>query len=138
MKIVVIDGQGGRLGRRLVERIRAEFPDVDLLAVGVNENATESMLKGGATQVATGENAAVVACRNADIIVGPLGIAVANALMGEISPAISNAVSGSGAYRVLVPMNLCDTYVAGVTQSSTAIINDALDHIKKQIERINK
>lgn len=134
MKIVVIDGQGGRLGQRLVERIKSEFPEADLLAVGTNSSATESMLKAGAAKAATGENAVIVACRSADVIVGPLGIAVADSLMGEISPAMANAVAGSNAYRVLIPMNLCGTYVAGVSQSSSVIINDAIEHIK-QVEK---
>lgn len=130
MQILVIDGQSGRLGQRLVEKIRENFPEVDLLAVGTNSRATENMLKGGAGRAATGENAVLVACRSADVIVGPLGIAVADSLVGEISPAMANAVASSRAYRVLIPMNLCSTYVAGVSPSSAAIIADAMEHIK--------
>lgn len=130
MEILVIDGQSGRLGQRLVEKLREQFPNAELMAVGTNSSATESMLKGGASRCATGENAVIVACRSADVIVGPLGIAVADSLMGEISPAMAKAVAQSSAYRVLIPMNLCSTYVAGVSQSSAAIIADALDHIK--------
>lgn len=130
MQILVIDGQSGRLGQRLVEKIRENFPEVDLLAVGTNSRATENMLKGGAGRVATGENAVLVACRNADVIVGPLGIAVADSLVGEVSPAMAYAVASSHAYRVLIPMNLCSTYVAGVSPSSAAIIADAMEYIK--------
>ena len=130
MKIVVIDGQGGRLGQRLVESIKSAFPDADLMAVGTNSSATERMLKGGATSAATGENAVIVACRRADIIVGPLGIAMADSLMGEISPAMANAVASSDAHRVLIPMNLCGTYVPGVAGASAAIISDAMAHIQ--------
>lgn len=133
MTILVVDGQGGRLGQRLVENIRENFPEADLMAVGTNDSATESMRKGGAVKAATGENAVIVACRRADIIVGPLGIAVADSLMGEISPAMANAVAQSNAYRVLIPMNLCNTYVAGVSQTSSAIINDAIGHIRSLI-----
>ena len=110
MKIVVIDGQGGRLGRRLLTGIREVCPDAELLAIGTNSLATENMMGAGcADRFATGENAVLVACRAADLIVGPVGIATADAMLGEISPAMANAVASSPAYRVLIPMNLCGT-----------------------------
>ena len=132
MNILVIDGQGGRLGRRLLEGIRKSCPEADLSAVGTNSMATENMMNSGcADYLATGENAVIVACRTAQVIVGPVGIATADAMMGEISPAMANAVASSPAYRVLIPMNLCRTYVAGVTAGSAAILEDALEHIRK-------
>ena len=91
IKILVIDGQGGKLGRTLVENILARFPQAELTAVGTNYAATASMMKGGAVRAATGETPVLVACRSADIIVGPMGIAVADSLLGEISPAMANA-----------------------------------------------
>ena len=112
MTILVIDGQGGKLGKRLVESIKKSFPQVEVW-------------------VATGENPVIVASRTAQIIVGPMGIALADALMGEMSPAMANAVAASAAYRVLIPMNLCDTYVAGVSQKSSAIMDDAMEHIRQ-------
>ena len=124
MTILVIDGQGGKLGKRLVESIKKSFPQVEVMAVGTNSAASESMMRAGADRVATGENPA-------QIIVGPMGIALADALMGEISPAMANAVAASAAYRVLIPMNLCDTYVAGVSQKSSAIMDDAMEHIRQ-------
>ena len=131
MKIVVIDGQGGRLGRRLTESIRKACPAAEILAIGTNSIATENMMNSNcATHLATGENAVIVASRTADIIVGPFGIATADALMGEISPAMANAVASSRAYRVLIPMNLCNTYVAGVVKGSAAILDDAVEHIR--------
>ncbi len=133
MKILVIDGQGGRLGQKLVESIRAEFPDVDLMVVGTNSMATERMLKAGARQAATGENALIVACRQADVIIGPIGIAMADSLMGEISPSMANAVASSSAERILIPMNLCSTYVAGVSSSSTGIVADAMQHLREML-----
>ena len=134
MNILVIDGQGGRLGRRLVETIRKTCPDAFITAVGTNSMATQSMLSSNcANQLATGENAVIVACRSAQIIVGPVGIATADALMGEISPAMANAVASSPAYRVLIPMNLCNTYVAGVVKGSSVIIEDAMDHIRSLV-----
>ena len=134
MRIAVIDGQGGRLGQGLVERMLSELPGADLIAVGLNSQATKSMLKGGAKQIATGENAVLVACRSADVILAPLGIAIADSLLGEVSPAIAVAVGQSRAHRVLIPMNMCDTYVPGVTQSSAALIEDAVQHVKKLME----
>jgi len=130
MKILVIDGQGGRLGKALVENLKANFPDVELVAVGTNDTATAAMRRAGADTVATGENPVLVACRTADVIVGPLGIVLADALMGEISPAMAAAVAQSRAYRVLIPMNLCDTYVSGVAQSTAAVMADAMAHIR--------
>ena len=130
MKILVIDGQGGNVGRLLVKGIKESFPEVSVRAIGTNSTATTNMLRAGADEAATGENAVIVSCRTADIIAGPIGIALADALMGEITPAMANAVASAPAYRVLIPMNLCDTYVAGVEGSSTAIIADAVEHIK--------
>ena len=136
MKIVVIDGQGGRLGRKLAEGIRKVCPQATLLAIGTNSIATENMMNSGcADHLATGENAVIVACRTAQIIVGPLGIATADAMMGEISPAMANAVASSAAYRVLIPMNLCNTYVAGIVKGSAAIMEDAMNHIKELTEK---
>lgn len=137
MNILVIDGQGGRLGRKLLESIRKTCPKAVITAVGTNSIATQNMLASGcADQLATGENAVIVACRTANIIVGPFGIATADAMMGEISPAMANAVASSVAYRVLIPMNLCNTYVAGVTKGSAAILEDAMEHIRGLTEEI--
>ena len=136
MNILVIDGQGGRLGRKLVESIRRACPDATITAVGTNSMATENMLNSGCADfLATGENAVIVACRTAQIIVGPFGIATADAMLGEISPAMANAVASSPAYRVLIPMNLCNTYVAGVAKGSAALLEDAMAHIQALAER---
>ena len=138
MNILVIDGQGGRLGRRLLEEIRRACPDADITAVGTNSIATQNMLACNcATRLATGENAVLVACRKADIIAGPLGIATADALMGEISPAMANAVASSPAWRVLIPMNLCDTYVAGVMKGSAGILEDAVTHLIGKVAELS-
>ena len=136
MNILVIDGQGGRLGRKLVESIRKTCPDAVITAVGTNSMATENMMHSNcANRLATGENAVIVACRTAQIIVGPFGIATADAMMGEISPAMANAVASSAAYRVLIPVNLCNTYVAGVARGSAAILEDAMNHIRELTEK---
>ena len=132
MWILVIDGQGGRLGRKLLENIRRTCPDAEISAVGTNSIATENMMNSGcADNLATGENAVIVACRSAQVIVGPFGVATADAMMGEISPAMANAVASSAAYRVLIPMNLCNTYIAGVASGSAAILEDAMQQIRK-------
>ncbi len=135
MNILVIDGQGGRLGRKLLEGIRKTCPEAQITAVGTNSMATQNMMNSNcADQLATGENAVIVACRTAQIIVGPFGIATADAMMGEISPAMAHAVASSAAYRVLVPMNLCNTYVAGVVKGSAAILEDALNRVRELAE----
>ena len=132
MRILVIDGQGGRLGRKLTEEIRKALPEAEITAIGTNSIATENMMKSDcADHLATGENAVIVGARNADMIVGPVGIATADAMLGEISPAMANAVASSSAYRVLIPMNLCRTYVAGVAHGSAAILEDAMAHIRQ-------
>ena len=130
MTILVIDGQGGKLGKTLVENIKKSFPHLEIMAVGTNSAASDAMRRAGADRVATGENPVIVACRSAQII----GIAIADALMGEISPAMANAVASSNAYRVLIPMNLCSTYVAGVDKKSSAILDDAMAHIRSLLE----
>ncbi|MBQ3668485.1 MAG: DUF3842 family protein [Clostridia bacterium] len=132
MNILVIDGQGGRLGRKLLEGIRKACPKALITAIGTNSIATQSMIASGcADHLATGENAVIVACRKANIIIGPFGIAVADAMMGEISPSMANAVASADAYRVLIPMNLCDTYIAGVMSGSAAILDDALNRVSE-------
>ena len=112
--IVVIDGQGGRLGSMIVERIRADKLDCRIRAVGTNTIATNAMLKAGAEEAATGENPVVVACREADIILGPIGILSADALLGEITPTMAAAVGQSRAEKILLPVNMCSTRVVGV------------------------
>ena len=114
MNVLVIDGQGGGLGRQLVAAISAACPEARLTAVGTNSLATSAMLKAGTVRAATGENAVVVNCRTADIIVGPIGIVIADALLGEITPTMAAAVCQSPARRVLVPINHCENIVVGV------------------------
>ena len=131
MQMVVIDGQGGRLGKQIVEAMRKNFPQAEIQVVGTNSVATATMLKAGADEGATGENPAIVACRHADYIIGPLGIIIADALMGEVTPAMAVAVAQSQAVRVLIPMNMCDNLVAGVTaQSVSELIADAVEKIR--------
>ena len=127
MNVVIIDGQGGRLGRMLVESIIAAGVDCRLTAVGTNSIATAAMLKAGAQAGATGENPVLVACREADVIVGPLGLLVADALLGEITPAMAAAVGRSPAVKLLLPVNMCNNRVVGVGDHSFAeLVNSAV------------
>lgn len=133
-KIMVVDGQGGNIGRQLVKQIRDSISDVEIMAVGTNSTATENMLKAGADIGATGENAVIVAARKADIIVGPIGIVIADALLGEVSANMARAIGQSDAIRVLIPMNRCETLIAGVSKMTTAaLVEDALNKIKDAI-----
>lgn len=122
MNIVVIDGQGGGMGKMLVAAILEKYQAAALTAVGTNSAATLAMRKAGATRAATGENAVVVACRTADVIVGPVGIAVADALMGEVTPRMAEAVGSSRARRVLIPVNACETIIVGVEEAGIATL----------------
>ena len=131
-KVLVIDGQGGGLGRQLVSTLAAACPEAELTAVGTNSLAANAMLKAGASRAATGENAVVVNCRRADIIVGPIGIVIADALLGEITPAMAAAVCQSGAKRVLVPINHCENYVVGVPdQPVSQLVAAAAQKVKE-------
>jgi len=116
-RIVIIDGQGGRLGAALVGRLRSRLGSrAQLLAVGTNSLATSAMLKAGADKGATGENAVCWNAAHADLILGPIGLLSANALMGEVSPAMAAAVSAAPCKRVLLPVSSCGILIAGATQ----------------------
>ena len=132
MRILVVDGQGGGVGRQLVAQIKLAFPDVQLMAVGTNTIATAAMLKSGADNAATGENAVIVAARKADVIIGPLGIAVADSLGGEITPAMANAVAQADAKRILLPFKNCDNVVVGVSDFTLGtLIQQAVEELRK-------
>lgn len=136
MDILIIDGQGGNLGKLLTKRLREALPQADITAVGTNSTATENMLKGGADRAATGENAVVVNARRAKVITGPLGIVIADALLGEVTPAMAMAVGSSDAIRVLIPMNRCDTLVAGVAEKPMGeLMDDAVSKIVAVLQK---
>ena len=113
MNAVVIDAQGGTIGKQLVSAIKKALPEVEVTAVGTNGTATAAMLGAGADQAATGENAVIVACRGADVILGPVGIVIADSLMGEISPAMAVAAGQSAARRILIPFDHCNNIIIG-------------------------
>lgn len=115
-KILIIDGQGGRIGKQLIEGLKRLSLPVSITGVGTNTAATEAMIKAGADFAATGENPVIVACRTAQIIVGPIGIVIADSLYGEITPDMAVAVGQSPAQRILIPMNHCDNFTVGVAE----------------------
>ncbi len=121
MKIVVIDGQGGRLGKLLVEGVRARLPGAEIYGLGTNALATAAMLRAGADFGATGENPVIRGVADADGVLGPVGIVVANAILGEVTPAMAQAVGSCRAKKFLVPMNSCGVVVAGVKEESLSV-----------------
>ena len=132
MHILVIDGQGGGIGKQLVEEIRKALPEAFITAAGTNSIATSAMIKAGADNGATGENAVIVGCRNADIIAGPMGIVIADSLLGEITPSMAVAVGQSPALRILLPVNRCKNLIIGIADMDIATM------IKKAVEEIKK
>lgn len=128
MKVLIIDGQGGGLGRQLVAAVKERFPEIEVLAVGANSTATGAMLRAGADQAATGENAVLVAARRADVIMGPIGIVIADAMLGEITPAMAAAAGQSEAKRILLPVGQCDNIIAGVQDMPMAkMVQEAVE-----------
>lgn len=114
MQISVIDGQGGGIGKYIIEKLRRELPeDVEILALGTNALAATAMLKAGANECASGENAIIFNADRVDIIIGPLGIAMPNAMLGEVTPRMANAVSSSKAHKIFLPVTRDDVEIAG-------------------------
>lgn len=134
MKIIVIDGQGGRMGSLIISRIKESGIKEPVIAIGTNSMATSSMLKAGADRAATGENPVIVNTRDADFIIGPIGIISADSLLGEITPAMANAVSSSNAFKILIPTNRCNHYIAGMKEVPLSdLITSAVDKLKEEL-----
>ncbi|HCC36854.1 MAG TPA: hypothetical protein DEQ14_04170 [Treponema sp.] len=133
MHIVVIDGMGGGIGKAVVERLCREKTDYSIIAVGTNAIATSAMLKAGADQSATGENAIIFNCGRADVIIGTIGIVLANSMLGEISPQIAGAVSSSRALKILIPASKCNTLITGIKEQPAA---QHIDEIPAILHRI--
>lgn len=136
MTILVVDAQGGGLGRALIEKLVAAGigERAEILAAGTNSHATASMRKAGAHACATGENAVIFNAGRADIIAGGVGIIAANAMMGEITPAMASAISASGAVKLLIPYGRCNIKVAGVADEPLAArLDDAAAQIGKLV-----
>ena len=129
-KILVIDAQGGGIGRQVVAELVKRNVPAEIIAVGTNSAATAQMMKAGAVHGATGENPVVVCSRTADLIIGPIGIVIADSMFGEITPAMALAVAQADAKRILIPMNHCDNIVAGVPNSSAgALIGSVVEKL---------
>ncbi len=136
MKIAVIDGMGGGIGSQAVERLKSlNNNDIEIIALGTNSQATANMLKSGAHEGATGENAISWMSRKVDIIIGPLAIIAANSMMGEISPKMAEAIAGSSAKKLLLPVSKCNIEVVGLESLQfKTIFNELTKTIKKIIE----
>ena len=136
MKVVVIDGQGGGLGKQVISALKGKYNDaISVVAIGTNAVATQAMLKAGADISATGENPLKVNVKDADVIIGPVGIVIANSLFGEVTPKMAKAVGKSRAKRLLIPVNLCSNIVIGVTNTSIAtMVNGVLFEMDKLMQ----
>ena len=127
MNILLIDGRGGLLGSQIIKVINEKFPEFEVVAIVTNAVATSAMIKAGAKVAAIGENPVIVACRKADVIIGPVGIVIADSLYGEVTPEMAVAVGQSDGVKILIPVNRCDNFVAGVTNTNvTDLIEDAM------------
>ena len=137
MEILIIDGQGGGMGRQLVSEIKRALPDALVRGVGTNTAATEAMRKAGADITATGENAVLVGARKAQVIVGPVGMVIADALHGEITPKMARAIGQSDAVRILIPVNQCENLIAGVEEQPLGrLIDSAISLIKARAAQL--
>lgn len=135
MKIIVIDGQGGKMGQMLVEELKKALPQQKIIALGTNSIATAAMLRAGADSGATGENPVVFNSAQADIIIGPIGIVIANALLGEITPSMAQAVGESPGQKILIPMSRCNNNVIGISELAySEYIDLAIEKVKEIIK----
>ncbi len=131
MNVLMIDAQGGGLGKQIITAIKKTYPSISITAVGTNSVATSNMLKAGADHGATGENAVIVGCRHADIIIAPIGIVIADSMFGEVTPKMAAAVGQSTAKRLLIPINQCSNIILGVHNLS---INDIITDILNDLQ----
>ena len=133
--LVVIDGQGGKIGRELCSQLKENFPSAQIWAIGTNSMATSSMLKSKPHEAATGENPVIVVSQKADIICGPIGICIADSMLGEVTPKMALSIAQSNADKVLIPFNKCSASIAGVKEASiNELIEDALRIIKEKLK----
>lgn len=130
LKIAIIDGQGGGIGKRLIEKIRKINPPFELIALGTNSLATSGMIRSGANKGATGENPIVINSDNVDVIMGPMAIVIPNSIMGEITPKIAYAIGNSKALKILIPINKCNVEIAGTKNEN---MNDLLDYAVNEL-----
>lgn len=137
MNIAVVDGQGGGIGRAIVAKVKEAFPDIRIIALGTNAVATGQMLKAGADDGATGENAIIHNMEHVDVVLGVIGILNANSMMGELSPAMATAIGGSHTYKILLPINRCHIHVVSVEELSLgAHIDNAVKALQSYMESL--
>ncbi len=131
MYIGVVDGQGGGVGRALVTELKSQFPDHRIVALGTNAMATSAMLRAGANEGATGENAIVVTVPRCDLLLGPVGIVLANAMLGELTPGMATAIGGCDATVILIPMPQAHVRIAGyIDQPIAQLIGAAMEQVR--------
>ena len=139
MNILVMDAQGGGIGKQVVTAVRTRFPDVTITAVGTNAAATTAMLRAGADEGATGENAAGGCCRRADVIIGPGGIVIADAMLGEVTPQMAAAVGSSPVRKILLPVNKCNNIIVGTADKITSdLISEAIRRVQENCSLYEK
>ena len=132
MIAAVVDGQGGGIGRAIVEKVKKAFPDLEVIALGTNSVATGQMLKAGADEGATGENAIIHNMQHVDVVLGVIGILNANAMMGELTPAMAAAIGGSHTHKILLPINRCHIHIVSVEEQSLG------SHIDNLVEALGE
>jgi len=139
MRIAVVDGQGGGIGRVITEKIRKVLPpETEIIALGTNAVATSLMLKAGANEGASGENAIVQNADEVDVIVGPLGIILAHSMRGELTPRMAEAIAKSRALKILLPLTLSKVEVVGVTMEPLPHLVDMLVARLKELLEVKK
>lgn len=130
--ILVVDSQGGGIGKEVIRAIKNTFPEIEIIAVGTNGMATAAMLKAGADHAATGENAVMVSAKKANVIIGPIGIVIADSLYGEVTPKMAKAICQSHAKRILIPVNICDNLIVGVSDLNLGkLVDGVISELKK-------
>ncbi|MCT4634357.1 MAG: DUF3842 family protein [Firmicutes bacterium] len=136
MKIAIIDGQGGGIGKSIIEKIKKiSDKKFELIAIGTNSMATSNMMRAGAQRGATGENSVVIMSQKVDIIIGPLAVIMSNAMMGEITPKMAEAIGSSEAHKILIPINRCGVHIVGTEELS---VNEMLEKVKEETEKYLK
>jgi len=140
LRIAVIDGQGGGIGKHIMERLRKELPEwVEIIALGTNAIATSAMLRAGANEGASGENAIVYTADKVDLIVGPVGILFANSMLGELTPKMAEAIAGSRAQKILLPLSREGVELAGLKgEPLPHLIDELVEKVKEKLKEKDK
>ena len=132
-KIIVMDGQGGSIGKSIVTKLHSEFPELKIVAIGTNSSATAAMIKAGAYTGASGENPVIVACHDADVIIGPIGIIIPDSLLGEITPRMAAAIGESAAVKVLIPVSRCRVVISGM---APVTLSESIDSVCNELRKL--